>query len=62
VPGVIIDRDTMVLLSSKANIGQRTIWYQVPSGFDRIVVHSSSERSKDTPVAYPILEQASSPS
>ena len=62
MPDVTIDRETRVLLSSKANIGQRTIWYQVPSGFDRIVVHSSSERSKDTPVANLILEQAPWPS
>jgi hypothetical protein len=56
VPQSNIDRNTFVLLTPKANINQRTVWYTVPTSFDHIRIHISGSRTNDTPVAYLILE------
>lgn len=57
-PPTTVDEHTMVLLSPKANINQRTVWYTVPSSMDRIRIHISGSRTNNTPVAYLILEHA----
>jgi hypothetical protein len=60
-PAVALDRNTFVLLTPKANLGQKTLWYTVSLDTGEIVIHISGTRSKDTPVAYLMLEHTPAP-
>jgi hypothetical protein len=46
---------TFVLLTPKANIGTRALWFTTSTTNDRITIHMSSARSSSTKVAWLML-------
>jgi hypothetical protein len=54
-PGVNVTSGSFVLLTPKANIGSRALWYTTDTANDRITIHMSSSRSRSTPIAWLML-------
>ena len=48
-----------MLLTSQADLGNKTLWYTKDVDSDEITVHISGTRSNNTQIAYLILEAAS---
>lgn len=54
-PGVDITSTSFVLLTPRANIGSRGLWFTVDATNNRITIRLSSSRSSSTPVAWLLL-------
>jgi hypothetical protein len=54
-PGVNITSGSFVLLTPKANIGTRTLWFTTNPTTNRFTIHMSSSRSRGTKVAWLLL-------
>jgi len=54
-PAVTIASGSFVLLTPKANIGTRSLWFTVSASANTITIHISSVRSAATPVAWLLL-------
>lgn len=55
---VPLDKNTFVLLTPRANLNGRDLWYQIPSETGKVTIRMDKARTKNTPVAYLILEHA----
>ena len=53
---VPLDKNTFVLLTPRANLNGRDLWYQIPSETGKVTIRMDKARTKNTPVAYLILE------
>lgn len=51
-PGVDINPSSFVLLTAKANIGARTLWFTTDGPNERFTIHMSSARNVSTKVAW----------
>jgi len=54
-PGVDVTSGSFVLLTAKANIGSRALWYTTDPTNNRITIRMSSSRSKPTSIAWLML-------
>lgn len=54
-PGVKVVAGSFVLLTPRANIGSRGLWYTTNPAADTITIHLSSSRPSPTPIAWLML-------
>jgi hypothetical protein len=54
-PGVDVTADSLVLLTAKANIGSRSVYYSTDATNNRITIRLSSSRPSSTPVAWLLM-------
>ena len=54
-PGVDVTSDSFVLLTAKANIGSRSVYYSTDATNNRITIRLSSSRPSSTPVAWLLM-------
>jgi len=57
-PGVVVTGEMFVLLTPKANIGSRALWFTNKPATDRFIIHMSSARGSATKVAWLAAERA----
>jgi hypothetical protein len=54
-PGLNVTSDSFVLLTPKANIGTRALWFTIDAGANTFTIRMSSSRSAGTQVAWLLL-------
>jgi hypothetical protein len=55
---VTVGSTTLVFLTPEANLGNKDLWYTKPGSGDSFVIHLSGKRSKDTRVAWLVIDHA----